>query len=205
MKRFQIPPAVAAAIRHQWPNEMVLKPEARQWGWLRRLLTPGALVPRTLPSEPELDFWNITDDQQMADFLFDGLLPALTEHGGKGVPLKGLPAGYLPLREALEFEQHCQWEGLSGALGNFSPAQVRKVVGAYRALEMDSEADAIAAAMLVAKSTKVDDDEFDKRVTAAYALTIGSNDDREVDYLRRLVVMGQFIRSHPEQFGVEVR
>ena len=203
MGDFQIPESLATAIRKAWPDEEVLAPHARNYGFLRRLFTrERILVKRTLPSEPTLAFWSISSDKEMTDFLFDGLLPALENEGERNPSLKGFPSDYKPLRHVLDFEQHCEWDGFSGSLTNHISG-MPQVISAYRFLKLDTVAGGLARALNVAKSQTIFDDTTDEALEQAYASATNSEHEfsSDVSFRARMAAIGSFIRGNPSCFS----
>jgi hypothetical protein len=200
---FQIPESLAIAIRKAWPDEEELAPHARKYGLLRRLFTrERILVKRTLPSEPTLAFWSISSDEDMTNFLFDGLLPALENAGTRKPMLKGFPAGYKPLRDVLHFEQHCQWDGLTGTVTNHI-SDMPEVISAYRFLRLKTVAEGLSRALSVAKAQRIVDDTTDDALEHAYASAANTHEFSNAASFRvRMAAIGSFIRRNPSCFSV---
>lgn len=203
MSELEIPERLAVAIRAAWPNEEVLAPHARNYGLLRRFFTRERIfVKRALPSEPTLAFWRIVGDEDLTDFLFDGLLPALNGEGSSKRSLKGYPLGYKPLRVALNFEQHVQWEGFADAVLN-EISSVPAAASAYRLLGMEGEAKGLLGAHRIAKAATVQDDALVDSLTEAYCLGLGSTQvfDSDAAFRQRMTAIGEFIRQNPSSFS----
>ena len=141
--------------------------------------------------EGELAFWTIEDDEELDEFLFGDLLPAL--YGN--VDLAPLPKGYASLIDVLEFERHCQFEGWT-AVSNRS-SEMKRIIASYRFVGLAQEAAALTA--VVAAYEKIDDDDegFHDILGKAY----GSVENDTPDVEDRTPILFTFVREHPELFG----
>ncbi|MEW6679074.1 MAG: hypothetical protein AB1421_14250 [Pseudomonadota bacterium] len=150
---------------------------------------------------PELQFWNIEDDQALEDFLFDDLLAGLDPD----MDWSTLPRGYPPLIDVLEFERHCQYEGWT-AVSNKGLVEMARIIDSYRTVGLDAEARALAA-VTEAYSRLADDDhpDFHDILRQAYAGAQGQTGDFDEGIENRLSQVLRFVRTHPDWFGVPAR
>jgi hypothetical protein len=146
----------------------------------------------------ELQFWHIEDDQALEDFLFQDLLAGLDPD----MDWNTLPKGYQPLIDVLEFERHCQFEGWT-AVSNKGVNEMRRIIESYRFIGLLDEARALSA-VTYAYSLIPDDEDpsFYDVLSQAYASASHQTAEFEDRIEDRLPLVFQFVRTHPELFGV---
>jgi len=142
---------------------------------------------------PALRFWEIEDDSELEDFLFEDLLASVD--GMRMLDLSQMPPGYEPLITVLEFERHCQFEGWT-AVSNRAD-EMESIVKGYRFTGLEDEAVALSK-VLVAYNQLADDDieEFHDILGKAY----GSVKNATPEIEDRIPVILGFVREHEELF-----
>lgn len=132
----RIPDQVATAIlaNRKHFHELNAKAKARN---------PNiGFVTKPLSLDQELEFWNISDDEALEEFLVEDLLGGL--YGNENIDWAKMPVGYEPLLLVLEFERHCAFEGWT-AVSNKGEDEMREIIAAYRELGLGDEAAALEA------------------------------------------------------------
>jgi hypothetical protein len=197
----QIPVSVQEAIlanraRFREMNERAMRTSAQ-----RRLENPNGphveigFLTKPESLEAELRFWDMQDDEELADFLDEDILAGL--YGNDSVGWKSLPAGYEPLVLVLEFERHCSFEGWT-AVSNRSE-EMPSIIDAYRFLGLEDEANALAAVFQAYIDLGNDDHiHFHDILGRAYKSVPNRSPESEDRYPFILT----FVRSNPRLFGV---
>jgi hypothetical protein len=148
----------------------------------------------------ELQFWTIEDDQTLEDFLLEDLLAGLDPD----TDWSTLPQGYRPLIDVLEFERHCQFEGWT-AVSNKGIVEMHRIIESYAHLGLPEEARALAAVTEAYAGLADDEDpKFYDTLRQAYIQARGIPADFDDSIEERLPQIFNFVRTHPEWFGVAV-
>jgi hypothetical protein len=197
----QIPLAVQEAILANRAHFREMNERAMRTSAQRRLENPNGphveigFLTKPESLEAEMRFWDMQDDEELADFLDDDILAGL--YGNDSVDWKSLPAGYEPLILVLEFERHCAFEGWT-AVSNRSE-EMPAIIDAYRILGLDDEANALQV-VFEAYVDLGDDDhiEFHDVLGRAYK----SVPNRSPEPEDRYPVILAFVRNNARLFGV---
>lgn len=204
MNDLMIPQVVQEAIRRNRAYFRDLNVKAQAYNAERQTADPTGLhvgigfVTKDDGLGPELQFWRIEDDEALEDFLFQDLLAGLDPD----MDWNTLPQGYQPLIDVLEFERHCQFEGWT-AVSNKGVDEMRRIIESYRFFGLQDEARALSA-VTDAYSLLADDDDpsFYDVLRQAYASASRQTAEFDECIEGRLLHLFQFVRSHPELFGV---
>ncbi len=175
-----------------------LPPHANEAGLSLEEMGGSGLQTRPLVLDRELRFWEIEDDGELEDFLFDDLLNAF--FGGMEEPTarewKSLPAGYRPLSLVLEFERHCQFEGWTAVENRFD--DLLDIIASYRFVGLGDEANALAVVKDAFESLASDDDgAVENALGAAYKGVPNTTPE----YEDRVPLLLGFVRANPELFA----
>jgi hypothetical protein len=175
-----------------------LPPHAQEAGLSLEEAGGSGLLTRPLLLDRELRFWEIKDDGELEDFLFDDLLNAF--FGGMEEPAahewRSLPSGYRPLSMVLEFERHCQFEGWTAVENRFE--DLPDIIAAYRFVGLGDEADALVAVKDAFESLAGDDGEADERVLGTAYKSVPNATPEYEDRVPRLLA---FVRANPGLFA----
>jgi len=184
----QIPDQVAAAILANRRHFHELNEKARAQN-LR-----GGFVTKPLELEAERQFWNISDDDQLDEFLSSDLLGAL--YGNESIDWSTMPAGYEPLLLVLEFERHCAFEGWT-AVSNKGQNEMGQIVEAYRTLGLTEESAALEAVTAAYVALANDDHpDFQDILGTAY----GSVPNKTREEEDRAPLIWAYVRSNSALF-----
>lgn len=167
----------------------------------QRAQDPVAEIPggyfHTRPAilEMELHFWEIQDDNELDEFLFDDLLASLDDIHFGSTEWAAFPSGYRPLIEVLEFERHQQFEGWT-AISNHGPVEMFSIIESYKVFGLHDEARALSAVLDVFHDYGDTEPGFHDRMQRAYRSIGHATPDIE----DRMPYIYQFIRQHSECF-----
>jgi hypothetical protein len=186
----KIPEQVATAIlaNRQYFHELNAKAKATN--------PNSGFVTKPLKLQEELQFWSISDDESLEEFLNYDLLAAL--YGKETIDWSTMPAGYEPVLLVLEFERHCAFEGWT-AVSNKGEEEMGKIIAAYNTLGIAGEASAPEA--VTAAYVALDDDdhsEFHDILGEAYRSVENSTSEED----DRAPIVWEFIRQNPTLFSV---
>jgi len=165
----QIPIAIEQAILAKRQNFREMNDKARKetdgkFGFVTRPDKLGKFV----------RFWNVEDDNELEDFLFEDLLAAAFD----SPDLDLMPKGYGIILTVLEFEQHCQFEGWY-TISNRSDS-MPKIISCYQQIGLEEEAMALLAVWKVYSDVSSDDVEnFNELLSKAYRDIPNSTPDIE--------------------------
>lgn len=134
----QIPIPIEEAIlanrqKFREMNEKARKDSNGEYGFVTR--------PKLLGKYAQ--FWNIEDDDELEEFLFDDLLAATFD--SQNVDLSIMPEGYDIILNVLEFERHCQFSGWY-AICNRSDS-MQNIINSYQKIGLEEEAIALHAVL----------------------------------------------------------
>jgi hypothetical protein len=154
----------------------------------------AGLRTKPLVLDRELRFWMIDDDEELDDFLTYDLLGALFGELSEA-QWRRLPRGYRPLVTMLEFERHQQFEGWA-AVENRADDML-EIIGSYRFLGLDGEANALEAVRKAHAALDTEDPErLEDVLSKAYRSVPNSQSDED----DRMASVYAFVRAHPDLF-----
>lgn len=147
---------------------------------------------KPLTLKEEKTFWNIKVDDDLEDFLFEDLLPALFDQ----TELSGLPPGYDPLVHVLEFERHCDFEGWY-AVSNKTKEEMQHIIDSYKVVGLHEESEALREVLKsYLQLADSEEEKFSDILSAAYRKVPNSTSEPE----DRVSILLDYVRSNPKTF-----
>jgi hypothetical protein len=131
-------------------------------------------------------FWNIENDDELEDFLFDDLLAATFD--SQNVDLNIMPKGYDIILNVLEFERHCQFSGWYAICNRFDSMQ--NIINSYQKIGLEEEAAALHAVLKAFnKILDVNIVEFSEILSKAYRKIPNStqNIEDKIPYILKFI------------------